>query len=561
MAYKASVFARCIKDLLDTNETCIIAWQKEIEQMPDADERQTENEFFQESLENAKGINAQKASAQKMFEQLDALSAQLTDQLFLIEAEIEKSKKQTRSSISVTLTPPKKTTSSTRSPSGGGGGGQKRQPLTCATTDISLDKLSISPLLLHTTDVAGNTAPRRSVINSGFVPSDIFARAASSAGLLPPHVGPTPYARTGAVGSGPYGHLPSMGPAAPSFRPTFPLPSFSGAATEFPSFMEMFSIAVDSHAISDVEKLYCLQQCLKGPAKAVLENVPLVGENYAAALDTLRRRYGDTQTIIRDPHLQLAKIPPASSSVESARNTFEKIIAVTRQLQNLGEDTSHMQILMPIESKLTKFVLEHVLQVKTSYNTSQSFLPPDSRVPWGLNHLAEAVNQYLLLKEQIEDMHKTAASGKPQKGGGGGRDRGSGGGRPAKGGFPPTGVFFTDATKDRKGTGVQAGGIRRAPSIRKQKVIPKTATCFFCAKNHWASECSAYPTLEDRSKRARELQLCFRCLMGAHSAKECTRKKPCIFCSGEHNSAFCKQKIPSAKAKKSSGRPAKKPTP
>lgn len=122
------------------------------------------------------------------------------------------------------------------------------------------------------------------------MPSGIFARAAASAGLSGTPAGRPASGAAHSFGTTPPAHFLASGTAVPSFRPNIPLPSFSGTATEFPSFIEMFSIAVDSRAISDVEKLYCLQQCLKGPAKAALENVPLVGENYALALETLRRR-------------------------------------------------------------------------------------------------------------------------------------------------------------------------------------------------------------------------------------------------------------------------------
>lgn len=526
MAFKASVYCRCIKDLLDTNETRVISWKNEIEGMPDAKDRQDENEFFKQSLEGEKGINAQKTIAEKVLQQLDSVIAQLYEQLDVVETEISKSN-QHRSSISVTLTPSKTTDWATppsnTTASGGGASKTIKDPISSGAIGASFANLSISPLVLGQSSGGGTSGPRRSGVSSSFVPSGIFTNAASAAGLLGTHGGRSAAFTAPGHGLATHASLPPTGTSAPSFRPKIPLPSFSGTPTEFPSFLEMFSIAVDSRPISDVEKLYCLQQCLKGPAKSVLENVPLVGENYAVALETLRRRYGDSQQIIRDLHLQLAKIPPASSSVESARSTFEKIVAITRQLQNLGEDTNHLQILMPIEAKLPKFVLEQVLQVKTSYNTSQSFLPPDSRIPWGLSHLTEAVNQYLSLKEQIEDMHKSSAGGKPQRASD--RRQGSGGGKPGKGGFPPTGVFFADATKNKKGPGFKQADNKFRPPTGKQKAIPRTVTCFFCAKNHWASQCEAYPTLEDRSKRAKELQLCFRCLMGPHSAKECTYKK------------------------------------
>lgn len=107
MAFKASVYSRCIKELLDANESCVFAWQTEIGQMPDANEREAESDFFKESLEGDKGVNAQKAAAQKTLQQLDSLIAQLYEQLDLVDEEIENAKKTTRTSVSFTFSPKK----------------------------------------------------------------------------------------------------------------------------------------------------------------------------------------------------------------------------------------------------------------------------------------------------------------------------------------------------------------------------------------------------------------------------------------------------------------------
>lgn len=68
----------------------------------------------------------------------------------------------------------------------------------------------------------------------------------------------------------------------------------------------------------------------------------------------------------------------------------------------------------------------------------------------------------------------------------------------------------------------------------------KQPHCHFCDKlNHWSTDCRTYPKPDDRRERAKQLNLCLKCLSKEHLAKDCTSKRNCYYCKKSHNSAFC----------------------
>lgn len=58
--------------------------------------------------------------------------------------------------------------------------------------------------------------------------------------------------------------------------------------------------------------------------------------------------------------------------------------------------------------------------------------------------------------------------------------------------------------------------------------------------SHWMAECTRYKTYPERVNRAREKQLCTKCLRPGHNSLNCAQPKICQHCRGRHPKALCK---------------------
>ena len=81
--------------------------------------------------------------------------------------------------------------------------------------------------------------------------------------------------------------------------PKLTLPHFTGDKTQWVTFWDTFVATVDANnELSDVEKFQYLVASLKGQASAAIAGLRVTEANYPEAVEILKHRYGDKQTII-----------------------------------------------------------------------------------------------------------------------------------------------------------------------------------------------------------------------------------------------------------------------
>jgi hypothetical protein len=82
------------------------------------------------------------------------------------------------------------------------------------------------------------------------------------------------------------------------------------------------------------------------------------------------------------------------------------------------------------------------------------------------------------------------------------------------------------------------------PVIEKKKPEAKKYGCYFCGKNgHAYFRCTEYSNVNDRWNRAKEMNLCFKCLHSDHRTQECKKDGECYHCGkSEHNSSLCNRR-------------------
>ena len=132
------------------------------------------------------------------------------------------------------------------------------------------------------------------------------------------------------------------------------LPTFSGAATEWPVFYEIFTTSTDACAFSNAEKLARLNKSLKEKARELVQSLLAISQNVPSINRTLQMRYGRPDIIVRS----LIKKVQALPSVDD-KNLIDFVVAVQNLVTTIVTGTanahSHMhnpQLMSDLVSRL-----------------------------------------------------------------------------------------------------------------------------------------------------------------------------------------------------------------
>ena len=152
--------------------------------------------------------------------------------------------------------------------------------------------------------------------------------------------------------------------------PKLELNKFNGDPTKWKSFSDSFLSAVHNNDdISDIQKMTYLQSLLEGSASETIEGLSLSKENYKAALDILKDRFGNEQILISVHMNNLLKLEPIKSIafMRGLRRVYDNIETQVRSLRNLGVDSrQYGPMLIPILCSKTPSGFEFI------YITNQS---------------------------------------------------------------------------------------------------------------------------------------------------------------------------------------------
>ena len=278
--------------------------------------------------------------------------------------------------------------------------------------------------------------------------------------------------------------------------PKLELPTFSGDATQWEGFWDLFVAVVDNSGLPEVTKFSYLLTLLKGDAKASVAGLSLSAANYNTACDILKKRYGRTDRIIFAHIQQLLNISvPKSSKVASLWKLQDELQAHVRSLESLGVTGEQYGVI------LTPLIL--------------SKLPPDIRLVWArdgedhegdLDFLLEFLQKEIKCRERSQTFQDTcagtAASGEQK--------------RPSPAKSVPSAAALSTVSKSRH-----------------------TVECALCHKAHTTSKCwnLTKVNISERKSRLRAAALCFRCLEKDHRFNRCPAK--CAKCQGAHHALLC----------------------
>ena len=106
--------------------------------------------------------------------------------------------------------------------------------------------------------------------------------------------------------------------------PKLKIPVFNGDVLKWTEFWDTFEVAIhQSPTMSDIEKLHYLNSKLTGKAKDAVSGILLSNENYSVAVNLLKDRFGDTQSVINCHYTELINVTPAVNSSKGLRMLYD----------------------------------------------------------------------------------------------------------------------------------------------------------------------------------------------------------------------------------------------
>ena len=289
-----------------------------------------------------------------------------------------------------------------------------------------------------------------------------------------------------------------MGASGQSIRlPKLQLKKFSGDPKLWQEWWDSFEATVHVNVrISDVEfKFTHLRSLLEEAAHSAIAGLQLTSTNNTVAIDLLRERFAQKQTIINSHMDALLKVQGVSSisEMKKLRQVYNRVEIHIRGLQAYGiTSDQYGALLVPI--LLSKIPEELRLIISRQFEGGS----------WDLDHIMEAFKKELEARERCVGANIGNNSGiRPTA--------------PTKGNQPSASALFSSDSK---------------------------ITCTYCKLPHPLAECNVVTDVKERKALLRKYGRCYLCLKRGHVAKFCENSSiKCAFCSasGLHHSSLCSQ--------------------
>ena len=280
--------------------------------------------------------------------------------------------------------------------------------------------------------------------------------------------------------------------------PKITLKKFYGDPISFTPFWDSFKSAVDDNpSLSDIDKFNYLRSLLEGSAAGAIRGLPLTAENYGAAKDILKKRFGQPQIIINAHMEGLVKVAAVTvdNDLKRLRLLYDRVEAHVRALQALGiHCESYGKLLVPL--------LMEKLPPNMRLIISRAIDQPE----WDLDVLLKAFDSEIEARERCESIGTNPSDS-----------------------FTPKRPFSSQANK---GKDVPTGA-----TITNQSEHP--ISCTFCKQSHPSASCGTVTDIGARRNLLKQQGRCFVCLRRNHLARNCSLNKVCRICSGNHHMSIC----------------------
>jgi hypothetical protein len=292
--------------------------------------------------------------------------------------------------------------------------------------------------------------------------------------------------------------------------PKIQLRKFAGSRAEWMPFKRLFK-STFANEKSGVILLTRLLSLLEGEPQRLIMNLDLLDENYEKAMQLLDNEYGDEKMRVRELLVQLRNIKDCKQPHE-VREFRLQVETTCMQLESLKHPIDPMAW-VELQTKLPINVIKKMQEME-EMDTNE----------WDLNCFREALGKIVRQEERariVKDLSKKVEE------------------------KPTTSPRGKQPKKEDKATVYSAQSSHNTATKETGEQKKREPFCYFCEgdrkKTHWSDQCKKFTDLKGKRKRARELDLCTKCLRKGHIWKECRVKVKCFHCKGEHSSAMCDQ--------------------
>ncbi|XP_065652958.1 uncharacterized protein LOC136080271 [Hydra vulgaris] len=293
--------------------------------------------------------------------------------------------------------------------------------------------------------------------------------------------------------------------------PKLTIQSFSGDILPWKGFWDQFSTAIDSNEdLSDIAKLNYLKSYLSGRAQKLIEGLTLSEGNDREAIQLLKDRFGNTQSLIAAHMDDLRKINPVRNlkEVKQLCQMYDKLEINIRNLKDLNVETC------TYGSLLIAIISERIPR-KLCIIISRHFKNDD----WNLNEFMNVIKTELTPLERCEAVTNTSIEVEEN--------------------IPITLLNMHFNTKKNN-----HHHLSNNQRYFNYNTVPRNNqetrdTCVFCKKRHLSSRCRNITDVKHRRSIVQKESRCFVCLKRGHKASFCRLNYECIKCKKKHNITLC----------------------
>lgn len=267
--------------------------------------------------------------------------------------------------------------------------------------------------------------------------------------------------------------------------------------------------------MSDIEKFSYLKGKLQGQAQSAISGLTLSNENYEVAVDILKERFRDVQTVVDIHYFALINFPQVTNRTTDLRMIYDKIEQNLRSLEALQQNIDQDVFISMITTKLPKEVLVQLEIQKDG-------------VKWSVRKLRHLFKGCVLAREAAESQAK---------------DRNSEIKSPTVHVFSNTKYrqpLIKPYTPRTTSEALMSSTPNRALTFNRGEA---NKICIYCkSTHHWSDECEMCKTVDERKLHG----LWFICLKTGHRLKDCKSERKCVYCgkSKKHHRSLCLKKFP-----------------
>ena len=150
--------------------------------------------------------------------------------------------------------------------------------------------------------------------------------------------------------------------------PKLQFKKFAGKIEDYEEFMDMYTTVIhENQSLTKTQKFLYLKNYLIGEAKCLLDGLSITNENYDAAMDILKNKYGNKDVLISYHVIKLINLKKVNEEdSDSLESLYNNIIKHIRQLESLGVTPDMYSVfLVPIIlSKLTAKIIQEWLRTR-----------------------------------------------------------------------------------------------------------------------------------------------------------------------------------------------------